>query len=577
MADQHARPGKSFMDMLQLILKNQRRPNDPFSPQLLMAIFWEETFFTNRKQVGGGTGIGFGQTEPAELPKLTTQRARDKGYELPGVSAATRELDEARAVAAPSCLLLHLFHAAPPTATTPEARVRFALEGYGGVHFKGKSSLTREDRLRIIANWRKCEEKLKALPFSIYTVVNFAGNLTELSERYMDALHLAKPFVRNFQFTTPPPVKVRDILFPPGWSLPGLGPTTANNTTATAPAPARPESFFAEIVTRRRARLPHGQRFELVAGPGEELPALSEGDLLVRPSPHGGPPRAARIRSAAAPAEDFFFEGVLPDRGPAGYYVEVAGTRPRARHIADAWGRVAPDTAVLRPQAADEPWADLQEETNAELARRRTALVAAITAADLVWHDVPLREGYRVKVSAPVLKDGLFVPVTAGETWQLARRLELLPLSRAVMDQAHNAARQAGKQATPDSLFDFVTYTRRLQPTVYGTERGQALTSGAHKLWVISARGPVINYGFYIPRVSGELVRCGPTLDPRQNVIQGLGAAHNAAHWDYSQLLQLMTGLRDASGNAVSLRQALTDRHPSVWDETGPPAPGSLP
>ena len=259
MADQHARPGKTFMDMMELILKHQRRPNDPFSPQLLMAIFWEETFFTNRKQ-DVGTAIGFGQTEPAELPKLTTQLARDKGYELPGVSAATRELDDPRAVTAPSCLLLHLFHAAPPTASTTEARVRFALEGYGGVHFKGKSSLTKEQRLAIIANWRKCEEKLKALPFSVYSVVNFTGNLDQLAERYMDALHLARPFLRDFKFTTPPQMRVRDILFPPGWSLPGFGPSinttsTANpNATAAAPASRPAESLLEELASRRGGR-----------------------------------------------------------------------------------------------------------------------------------------------------------------------------------------------------------------------------------------------------------------------------------------------------------------------------------
>src|SRR5262249_20674117 len=130
----HARPGKSFMEMLELILANQRRPNDPFSPQLLMAIFWEEGFFTNKRQARG-SAIGFGQAEPAELPKLTTQRARDLGYEVPGVAATTRQLSDELAVTVPSCLLLHLFHAS--TATTTEGKVRFALHAYANVDFKG--------------------------------------------------------------------------------------------------------------------------------------------------------------------------------------------------------------------------------------------------------------------------------------------------------------------------------------------------------------------------------------------------------------------------------------------------------
>src|SRR5262249_59281273 len=96
----HARPGKSFMEMLELILANQRRPNDPFSPQLLMAIFWEEGFFTNKRQAGG-SAIGFGQAEPAEIPKLTTQRARDLRYQVPGGAAPTRQLGHASAGTGP--------------------------------------------------------------------------------------------------------------------------------------------------------------------------------------------------------------------------------------------------------------------------------------------------------------------------------------------------------------------------------------------------------------------------------------------------------------------------------------------
>ncbi|HXI30036.1 MAG TPA: hypothetical protein VNG89_16475, partial [Vicinamibacterales bacterium] len=130
----HAKPGKSFMEMLELILANQRRPNDPFSPQLLMAIFWEEGFFTNKKQLKG-SAIGFGQAEPAELPKLTTQQARDNGYEVPGVSAATRELSDALAVTVPSCMLLHLFHSS--RAPTTEGKVTSALHGYAGVDYTG--------------------------------------------------------------------------------------------------------------------------------------------------------------------------------------------------------------------------------------------------------------------------------------------------------------------------------------------------------------------------------------------------------------------------------------------------------
>lgn len=583
----HARPGKSFTEMLDLILRNQRRPNDPFSPQLLMAIFWEEGLFTNKKQQKG-TAVGFGQVEPAELWKLTTAKAREHGYDVPGVSTSTRSLSDDLAVTVPSCLLLHQFHASQ--APTTEGKVRSALNAYGGVDYKGPSSLTREDRLRIIANWRKCEEKLKALPFSEYAIANYSGNLDELANKYMDALALSRPFNRDFVFSrTPELVRFRDLLFPRGWSLYGVGPrpgaaaAAQPRSPAAAATPARAESLFGEIVESREISFGNGRRFHVVAGPGESLAELEAGDLLVH-AHNGSGLRAVPITSTPAAPEDFFFEGVMAEKGPPGLYVEVesAGGYPIARRIADPFGHVAENAAVIRPFSFEDwPGEDLDEgpaeATDAELRQRRTDLVASITKSDLYWHEVPLAEGYRIQVCCPVLKDDVFVPVTGRETMELARKFDVFPLSRAVMDQAHNAALKVEKQQTPASLYDFVTYSNRLKWTPYYTHFGYALSSGAHKLWVISSRGKVINYGFYIRRKQTDPVRCGKYLDPKLNVIQGLGARHDASHWDYSQLLQFMTGLKDASGQAVDLRRALLDRHPAVWDEAQPPAAGSVP
>jgi len=344
--------------------------------------------------------------------------------------------------------------------------------------------------------------------------------------------------------------------------------------------PARTtESLFESMLDARRIRFPGGH-FEVVAGPGEAVPPLAGGDLLVRTSSGGGAPRVARISSAPALPEDFFREGVMVERGPAGLYVEVEGGRgAMARRIGDAAGRMAEGMLVLRPTESFKIAAigSLQEESDSALEKKRAALVATITTDDLFWHDVPLSGGYRIRVCSPVMKDDLFIPVTQGEALSLARQFEVFPLSRAVMDQAHNVANKVDKQRTPDSLFDFVTYSKRLKDTLYMTQFGYALSSGAHKLWVASSRAAVVNYGFYIKRVRGEMVRCGPYLDPQYNVIQSLGARHNARHWDYSQLLQFMTSLRDSSGQRIDVRQALLDKHPAVWDEPQPPAAGSLP
>jgi len=391
---EHARPGKSFTEMLDLILRNQRRPNDPFSSQLLMAIFWEESFFTNKKQ-RVGSAIGFGQVEPAELPKLTTQRARDNGYFVPGVSAKTRSLSDDLAVTAPSCMLLHLFHTSK--APTTEQKVRWALEAYGGVHYQGKSSLTPADRRRHIANWRKCEEKLKALPFSEYAIANYSGNFDELADRYLDALALSRRFNREHVFSRTPLVRFRDLLFPADWTLYGITLPTRTTTTSTqqtaapsrvsaAPAAgtsaARPEALFEEIVEHRGVRLDNGERFRLVAGPGESPSEVAAGDFLVRQPRDGARLRASRIMSGPATPDDFLCEGVMAECGPPGLYVVVVSRHryPIARRISDRSGRVPGDTLVVRPVALSHAWDEdvenldenLSEESDAELERKRT-------------------------------------------------------------------------------------------------------------------------------------------------------------------------------------------------------------
>jgi hypothetical protein len=101
-------PGLSFMDMLLLTLKNHRQPS-LFTPQIMTAIFWEESLFTNVAQIGGGRGVGFGQVERQNFFWLTQPRAQQLGYAVAGVNSNMTALDNDRAVQVASCYLLHLF------------------------------------------------------------------------------------------------------------------------------------------------------------------------------------------------------------------------------------------------------------------------------------------------------------------------------------------------------------------------------------------------------------------------------------------------------------------------------------
>src|SRR6266542_645258 len=234
-----------------------------------------------------------------------------------------------------------------------------------------------------------------------------------------------------------------------------------------------------------------------------------------------------------------------------------------------------------------------------ELAILRTTLLSRLTASDLYWIDVPLRGGLTIKVCSPVrvrvtaqdlqpvakyldgpAPDGpfyLYPPVNANETSRLALQWNAFPLTRAVFDQAFNVSVYVPRVPWPPQnearrMYDFVGYSQKLHLQMdYPLHHGVRLVAGAHKLWVLSARAPTVNHGFHAPikECAKAIKTCvpGPLLDKRFAAIQDLGTRHDASHWDYSQLLQFMTDLRDPSGRSVDLRGALLSGHPAIWDE----------
>jgi hypothetical protein len=176
------KPGKSFVQMFDLIYENNFVKAD-FSDRLLIGIFWEESFFNNIFQIGGGTGVGFGQVEPAEF-----HRMKEFSLQVPAIkkvggrTMAAGPLSDVESVQAACALLGSL-----------KKRLgsrRGALLGYAGYQYALANASVRPtatDRLNIIAGWEACEAKLKDIrPF----------RRPERSEEdvILDGLNRSRPF-----------------------------------------------------------------------------------------------------------------------------------------------------------------------------------------------------------------------------------------------------------------------------------------------------------------------------------------------------------------------------------------------
>jgi len=214
---------KSFPDMVALTVANHRQPS-PFSLQLMLAIFWEESLFKNVRQLEGGPGIGFGQVERKSLFFLGGNQplAVQHGYSVPGVSTATTEVSDPISVQISSCYLLHLFH--HPTNPGPD-KVKFALEGYAGVRAAAGTPLTATQRLAIIQGWRNCELQLAMFPLMSGKIqVTPDTFIPELEVQLMNCLQKARAFAPNAPDALGGGSErtIRQRLFPPLWHVPLL-------------------------------------------------------------------------------------------------------------------------------------------------------------------------------------------------------------------------------------------------------------------------------------------------------------------------------------------------------------------
>lgn len=150
-------PGRDMTYMDCLVQWHNMTTAASCTHELVLAICWEEGLFNNGSQVGG-SAIGFGQTEPAEL-----QRVNKKGAISVDVDAVRRGDDDEGMEAV--CQLLDYYIRSFGGIRSTALR---AYAGYNYTGFDRKQFPTTEDwhknRQGIINGWEKCEAALQAIP-----------------------------------------------------------------------------------------------------------------------------------------------------------------------------------------------------------------------------------------------------------------------------------------------------------------------------------------------------------------------------------------------------------------------------
>lgn len=142
-------PGRTVTYMDWLIRSHNQTTAVSLTNELAMAICWEEGLFNNGKQ-DGGTALGFGQTEPAELQRL--KKAGAINVDITKVKAR----DDQEAMEAMLQMLDYYIR------RTPQNR-REALKSYAGYNYKNTAEW-HKNRNKIMDGWEACESALLDIP-----------------------------------------------------------------------------------------------------------------------------------------------------------------------------------------------------------------------------------------------------------------------------------------------------------------------------------------------------------------------------------------------------------------------------
>jgi hypothetical protein len=136
--------GLSFEDMADLVDQYHLDYWHIFPDELLLAIFWEESTFTNARQIGWKQGaVGFGQVEPSTVTLANIWARRDYPSDCKWTPADILN-DDRKAVQITSRVLARYYEAL--------GTVQSALNAYAG-----------SSNLHIPPRWIQCQNKLVAM------------------------------------------------------------------------------------------------------------------------------------------------------------------------------------------------------------------------------------------------------------------------------------------------------------------------------------------------------------------------------------------------------------------------------
>jgi hypothetical protein len=171
----------TFRKMLSLVREYHTEFTEDVSPELLLAIFWEESKFSNVPQKGGGPAVGYGQVEKQTLWLINQFFSTELMIPMNWNAAEVLGSDEKAVRVSPRAI--HMLRwkdlKTGKRRTSPDTQDA-ALKRYGGVG-EANAGLSTSTQLGIIAGWKACERKLREM----------AGNYTD-GRRLREALSLAR-------------------------------------------------------------------------------------------------------------------------------------------------------------------------------------------------------------------------------------------------------------------------------------------------------------------------------------------------------------------------------------------------